>query len=116
MRVLLPRRSCVCFANHGPFFVYSYFEENPAELAHLRHDNELRTARRQDHMKHIPDYLLPADGRRSLTQGEEVEGSSKVRFKSDKHKDRGHRKGRWFGRGHPAGRGRKKDPLKTFKA
>ena len=37
-----------------------HFEENPEELRHLRHDGELRSARIQPHLKHVPDYLMPA--------------------------------------------------------
>ncbi|CAK7220724.1 ATP-dependent DNA/RNA helicase [Sporothrix eucalyptigena] len=45
-----------------------HFEENPDELHHLvRHDTELRTARTQAHMKHIPDYMMPRDGKNALT-------------------------------------------------
>ncbi|KAK6724379.1 ATP-dependent DNA/RNA helicase [Fusarium graminearum] len=45
-----------------------YFEENPTELSHLRHDGELRTARQQAHLKHIPEYLMPKDGKQALTE------------------------------------------------
>ncbi|PKS11960.1 hypothetical protein jhhlp_001256 [Lomentospora prolificans] len=44
-----------------------HFEENPTELYHLRHDGELRAARTQAHLKHVPDYLLPAEGTKGLT-------------------------------------------------
>ncbi|KAL3234445.1 ATP-dependent RNA helicase DBP9 [Nakaseomyces bracarensis] len=36
-----------------------HFEENPAELRSLRHDKELHPARIQNHLKRIPEYLLP---------------------------------------------------------
>ena len=36
-----------------------HFEENPADLQHLRHDHDLRVTRVQSHLKHVPDYLLP---------------------------------------------------------
>lgn len=36
-----------------------HFEENPAELRSLRHDKELHPARVQQHLKRIPEYLLP---------------------------------------------------------
>ncbi|KAL9043608.1 MAG: hypothetical protein Q9214_003211 [Letrouitia sp. 1 TL-2023] len=39
-----------------------YFEENPDDLRHLRHDGEFRTARIQAHLKHVPDYLIPNNG------------------------------------------------------
>ncbi len=88
-----------------------YFEENPTELSHLRHDGELgRTTRQQPHLKHVPDYLLPKDGTKAL----ETQKVGFVPFKKVDGKDRKHRKG-----GKPKGRsfkvGGKKDPLKTFK-
>ncbi|PHH61622.1 hypothetical protein CDD81_8137 [Ophiocordyceps australis] len=45
-----------------------YFEENPSEMKHLRHDGELRTARQQAHLRHIPDYLMPKEGRKGLSE------------------------------------------------
>ncbi len=47
-----------------------HFEENPDELRHLRHDNEVRAARVQSHLKHVPDYLLPVKGQKVLTADE----------------------------------------------
>ncbi|KAJ4390373.1 ATP-dependent DNA/RNA helicase, partial [Neurospora sp. IMI 360204] len=48
-----------------------YFEENPNELSHLRHDGELGTKMRQQaHLKHVPDYLLPRDGKNALTESQ----------------------------------------------
>ncbi|XP_063536052.1 probable ATP-dependent RNA helicase DDX56 [Cydia strobilella] len=37
-----------------------YFSDNPGELAALRRDRALHTARAQPHLAHVPDYLLPA--------------------------------------------------------
>ncbi|KAK7208871.1 hypothetical protein V2G26_016049 [Clonostachys chloroleuca] len=84
-----------------------YFEENPAELHHVRHDGELRTARSQPHLKHVPDYLLPKEGKKGLT-------SEEIGFVPLRKKDRSrhHKKGK---RGVKVG-GRRADPLKTFKA
>ncbi|KAL3956053.1 hypothetical protein ACCO45_008899 [Purpureocillium lilacinum] len=89
-----------------------YFEENPSEINHLRHDGELRTARQQAHLKHIPDYLLPKEGKKALT--EDDIGFVPLRKGG---KARGHRKGKGTNKrgGFRAG-GRKSDPLKTFKA
>ncbi|GAB0132401.1 ATP-dependent DNA/RNA helicase [Epichloe bromicola] len=83
-----------------------YFEENPTEINHLRHDGELRTARQQPHLKHVPEYLLPKDGKKGLT-ADDI-GFVPLRKMG---KLRSHRKGKTFKRG-----GRKGDPLKTFKA
>ncbi|GAB1315805.1 ATP-dependent DNA/RNA helicase [Madurella fahalii] len=86
-----------------------YFEENPAELSHLRHDGELgRTTRQQPHLKHVPDYLLPKEGKKALTSSD----VGFVPFKKEV-KDRRHRKGKHKGRSFKVGG--KKDPLKTFK-
>lgn len=87
-----------------------YFEENPTELSHLRHDGELRTARQQAHLKHVPEYLLPKDGQQGMSEGQ----TGFVPFRKDRNgkgKGKGFRKGKNFKVG-----GRKRDPLKTFKA
>lgn len=89
-----------------------HFEENPAELHHLRHDGELRAARTQAHLKHIPDYLLPKEGKKALT-------SQQVGFvplnKPDK-RVKSFKKGKFKPKGFKVGGGgRKGDPLKTFK-
>lgn len=86
-----------------------HFEENPDELHHLRHDGELRACRTQAHLKHVPDYLLPKEGKKGLTS-EEI-GFVPLR-KHDK-KTRGFKRGK--GKGFKAG-SRKGDPLRTFKA
>ena len=86
-----------------------HFEENPEDLRHLRHDGELRAARVQPHLKHIPDYLMPHGGRRAITErdigfvGPRKEQTNRGRkaFKRQKQK------------GKPAKRA---NPLKTFNA
>jgi len=72
-----------------------YFEENPTELTHLRHDGELRTARQQAHLKHIPEALTGDIGFVAMRKDKKGKG----------------KKGRGFKVG-----SRKRDPLKTFKA
>ncbi|KAE8226056.1 hypothetical protein CF319_g1294 [Tilletia indica] len=37
----------------------AYFEDNPRDLAYLRHDKALHPTRVQPHLKHIPSYLMP---------------------------------------------------------
>lgn len=77
-------------------------------MSHLRHDGELRTARQQAHLKHIPDYLLPKEGKDGLT-------APKVGFvplRKFGGKDRKSKRGRSTKR---IG-SRKADPLKTFAA
>ncbi|KAF4126319.1 ATP-dependent RNA helicase DDX56/DBP9 [Geosmithia morbida] len=88
-----------------PPVCYRYFEENPGELNHVRHDGELRTARSQPHLKHVPEYLLPKEGKQGLT-------SEEIGFVPLKKRGDRHRKGK---RGFKAG-SRRGDPLKTFRA
>lgn len=89
-----------------------HFEENPGELHHLRHDGELRAARTQAHLKHIPDYLLPKEGKEALT-------SKKVGFvplNNPNQRNKSSKKGKFKPKGFKVGGGgRKGDPLKTFK-
>ncbi|KAI0023223.1 ATP-dependent RNA helicase-like protein dbp9 [Xylariomycetidae sp. FL0641] len=86
-----------------------HFEENPEELRHLKHDGELRTARTQAHLRHIPDYLLPKEGKKALT-------SEDIGFVPLKKYDGKNRRGRFSkGKGRRAV-GRKQDPLRSFKA
>lgn len=77
-----------------------FFEENPQDLASLRHDKELHPARIQSQLKNVPQYLLPESAR------QDVKNIGFVPFHKNKiHK---HRKGK--------GKGRKKvDPLKSFR-
>ncbi|BDD60958.1 ATP-dependent DNARNA helicase, variant 2 [Monascus purpureus] len=87
-----------------------HFEENPDELRHLRHDGELRAARVQPHLKHVPDYLLPAKGKKGITSsdigyvGFSKANDNRIRKSRDKHRGRGRGKA-------PGG---KVDPLKMF--
>ena len=37
----------------------SYFEDHTRDLQLLRHDKTLHTAHVQDHLQHVPDYLVP---------------------------------------------------------
>ncbi|OBZ85075.1 ATP-dependent RNA helicase dbp9, partial [Choanephora cucurbitarum] len=37
----------------------AHFEDKPKDLEFLRHDHALQPARVQDHLKHIPSYLMP---------------------------------------------------------
>ncbi|KAL2064684.1 hypothetical protein VTL71DRAFT_3822 [Oculimacula yallundae] len=88
-----------------------HFEENPEDLHHLRHDGELRPARVQSHMKHVPEYLLPKEGRKALTA--EV-GFVGIRKTSENRIRKARAINRVKGKGKKAG-ARKVDPLKTFK-
>lgn len=90
-----------------------HFEENPGDLHHLRHDGELRPARVQSHMKHIPDYLLPVEGRKAITGGNL--GFVGMTKPSENRIRKARALNKAKGRGKKVG-GRKVDPLKTFKA
>ncbi|OCT46445.1 ATP-dependent RNA helicase dbp9 [Cladophialophora carrionii] len=89
-----------------------HFEENPEDLRHLRHDGEHGAiVRQQAHLKHVPDYLLPAAGRKALS----TDDVGFVGFRNEKKrkddKKRGGRKTRFGGRSKG-----KVDPLKSFSA
>lgn len=85
-----------------------HFEENPDDLRHLRHDNELRAARIQNHLKHIPDYLIPAKGRKALTVDEV--GFVGMRKETANRIRRARMEKRMKGKG----KGKRSDPLKSF--
>lgn len=89
-----------------------HFEQNPDDLRHLRHDGEHGAiVRHQSHLKHVPEYLMPAQGRKSLSVDEVgFVGLANPNKQKDK-KTRGGRKGRGGGKA----RG-KSDPLKSFSA
>ena len=88
-----------------------HFEENPQDLHHLRHDGELRAARVQPHLKHIPDYLMPAGGKRAIS--ETNIGWVPLRKTDSNKAKKAHR--RMGQRGRPSS-GRRANPLKTFNA
>ncbi|MCJ1422065.1 ATP-dependent DNA/RNA helicase [Xylographa parallela] len=89
-----------------------HFEENPEDLHHLRHDGELRAARVQPHLKHVPDYLMPSNGAKGIAGREigfvSMQKESDNRIRNARLKSRGKGKGRKVGR--------RADPLKTFNA
>ncbi|KAI5843219.1 ATP-dependent RNA helicase dbp9 [Tricharina praecox] len=90
-----------------------HFEENPEDLKHLRHDGELRAARIQPHLKHVPEYLLPKDGTAALTSGPDISGvglkkSGENRIRKARERNKRVRK-------NAATRGKGRDPLKMFK-
>ena len=89
-----------------------HFEENPDDLHHLRHDGELRAARIQPHLKHVPDYLMPRNG----TEGIVVKDTGFVGI--GKVEQNRIRKARAFNKARGKGKrtGKSLDPLKTFNA
>ena len=90
-----------------------HFEENPGDLHHLRHDGELRPARVQSHLKHVPDYLLPKEGKKGIAGGDigfvGISKTSENRIRKARMANKARGRGKKVG-------GRKADPLKTFKA
>lgn len=89
-----------------------HFEENPEDLRHLRHDTETHAVRQQPHLKHVPDYLLPAGGKAAVAKevgyvGMRKEGENGLR------KRRAFNKGRGRGK---VGKGKGLDPLKSLNA
>jgi ATP-dependent RNA helicase DDX56/DBP9 len=94
-----------------------HFEENPDDLRHLRHDGEHgAVVRHQAHLKHVPDYLMPAQGRKALSADQVgFVGLRKMDGKS-KRKDQ-KRRGKTVGKGRGSGKPRGRvDPLKSFSA
>ncbi|GJP91260.1 ATP dependent RNA helicase [Aspergillus niger] len=89
-----------------------HFEDNPDELRQLRHDGELRSARIQPHLKHIPEYLMPSKGRKGISS-EDV-GFVGFRKSSDNRIRKARDRNRAKGKGRKPSGVRKVDPLKTF--
>ncbi|RAK94864.1 ATP-dependent DNA/RNA helicase [Aspergillus ibericus CBS 121593] len=89
-----------------------HFEDNPDELRQLRHDGELRSARIQPHLKHIPEYLMPSKGRKGISS--ENVGYVGFRKSSDNRIRKARDKNRAKGKGRKPSGVRKVDPLKTF--
>ncbi|SCU85612.1 LANO_0C04786g1_1 [Lachancea nothofagi CBS 11611] len=81
-----------------------HFEENPQDLQSLRHDKELHPARVQQHLKRVPDYLLPEAARQDKKK------IGFVPFHSAKSMKR---KGKVYKKGNK--KNGKSDPLKNFK-
>ncbi len=90
-----------------------HFEENPEDLQHLRHDGELRAARIQPHLRHVPEYLLPSNGKKGIA-GEDI-GFVGLRKTTDNRIRKARMQNRMKGKGKKPS-GRKSDPLKTFNA
>lgn len=111
----------------------AHFEDNPRDLAFLRHDKPLHPARVQPHLKHVPGYLMPriaavgsAEGPSSSasTLDPKPEGST-TEMRVPFHKPgrggargrggRGGTRGGGSARGGTARGGKRNDPLKGGK-
>jgi len=90
-----------------------HFEENPEDLHHLRHDGELRAARVQQHLRHVPDYLMPSNGNRGIA-GDDV-GFVGLRKTTDNRIRKARMQNRMKGKGRNTST-KRSDPLKTFNA
>ena len=85
-----------------------HFEENPDDLNRLRHDGEIRAVRIQQHLKHVPEYLLPESG----TKGMIASDSGPLLFKNlTRHE---HRKGKRLRTTRNTKVQRRRDPLRSF--
>jgi ATP-dependent RNA helicase DDX56/DBP9 len=87
-----------------------HFEDNPAELDGLRHDEDIHVVRRQAHLKYVPDYLLPGVGSKGAKDlgfiGYRKEGDNRIR--KARLQARHKRKGKFAHKP-------KRDPLKSFR-
>ena len=100
-----------------------HFEENPADLQNLRHDGELRAARIQPHLKHVPDYLMPKKNTNAAAgkegggdaAGAEV-GFVGFRKETDNRIRRARLEKQRRGKASRRMATKKSDPLKTFNA
>ena len=79
-----------------------HFEENPRDMAALRHDKALHTVKQKTHLKNVPDYIIPKTLKRMATAG--GEGNKRKQFKGG-HSSQAKRK---FER-------KRADPLKSLK-
>ncbi|CAG8709102.1 18430_t:CDS:10, partial [Gigaspora margarita] len=99
----------------------THFEDNPNDLKALRHDTIIHPKRVQQHMKHVPSYLMPkiatpaanvsADS--DHVNGESAESNEYIPFRKKSTNERYHGKKLFKGKFGP--KKRKNDPLKTFK-
>jgi ATP-dependent RNA helicase DDX56/DBP9 len=68
----------------------AHFEDKPKDLEFLRHDHALQPARVQEHLKHIPSYLMPRIAvPTAMANSEPID----VPFKSQKRKRGAFKKG-----------------------
>ncbi|KAI5475414.1 ATP-dependent rna helicase dbp9 [Pseudohyphozyma bogoriensis] len=94
----------------------AHFEDNPRDLAFLRHDKPLHPSRVQPHLKHVPGYLMPriaaVSGEGGAAEKTTAEGSvGMVPF----HKPGKGGKGGRGGKSARGGKGKREDPLKGGK-
>lgn len=94
-----------------------HFEENPTDLVHLRHDGELRAARIQPHLRHVPDYLLPTAGNAAISASNVLDKAAGGRFISIKKVNENRIRVARMKKVNKSGRGAGgRDPLKLFRS
>ena len=81
-----------------------HFEENPRDMAALRHDRALHTVKQKTHLKNVPDYIIPKTLKRMAAATSGGGGGERKRFKGG----RSSQAKRKFERN-------KADPLKSLK-
>jgi ATP-dependent RNA helicase DDX56/DBP9 len=79
-----------------------HFEDNPEQVEQLRHDEDAHVVRRQSHLKHVPEYLIPG--------GQEKKELGFIGYR--KRSENRIRKARSQNRKRKP---KKRDPLKSFK-
>lgn len=61
----------------------TYFNDNKKELQLLRHDSALHIVKVKDHLKHVPDYLIPNSLKKTSEQHQQQQSSNNNKRKSD---------------------------------
>ncbi|CAF3191388.1 unnamed protein product [Rotaria socialis] len=61
----------------------TYFNDNKKELQLLRHDSALHVVKVKEHLKHVPDYLIPNSLKKSSTSHSEQPTSTNNKRKPD---------------------------------
>ncbi|CEI87261.1 Putative ATP-dependent RNA helicase DBP9 [Rhizopus microsporus] len=82
----------------------AHFEDKPKDLEFLRHDHTLQPAKIQQHLKHIPSYLMP----RITVPTAMANAGENVPFHNEKRKRKGHFKPNHNNK-------KRKDPLKSIR-
>jgi len=81
----------------------SYFEDNPREEDVLRHDKTLNVTKLDEHLKNVPDYIIPASLRG-------------IQLKYDQKKNKNHKRNleRRLTKGQMRFKKKNSDPLRSF--
>ena len=85
-----------------------HFEDNPHDLNRLRHDGEIRAVRVQQHLKHVPEYLMPESGAKGIA------GTSSVSLASPKSRVYEHGRAKKIRNSRTSNNQRRRNPLRSF--